>query len=498
MVATSETDFDVLIVGAGLSGVGAAYHLQKYCPDKSYAILEGRKEMGGTWDLFRYPGVRSDSDMFTLGYGFRPWREAKAIADGPSIKAYVKDTAAEYGIDRKIRFGLWVTDAAWSSADRKWTVTAKTDGGVQRFTCSFLWMCSGYYRYAEGYTPDWKDVGVYKGRLVHPQKWPEDLDYVGKRVVVIGSGATAVTLIPSMSEKAAHVVMLQRSPTYMFSMPGTSALAKFLSGVLPRPVAYWLMRWQRIILQQIMFNFARKRPQKTREALLKQTTALLPAGFDVGKHFTPSYNPWDQRLCLVPDEDLFAAIRSGKASVETDHIERFTETGVLLKSGRELQADIVVAATGLVLEALGGARITVDGAPVDIGKTVTYRGLMYSGVPNLASVFGYTNASWTLRADLVSHYVCRLINFMAKRGFHSATPIWREERLPSDPFIDFSSGYVTRAISYLPKQGPSPWRHPQNYALDVMQLKHGRIDDGFLEFSSGAAMSRPAAPAKAA
>ncbi len=474
--------FDVVIVGAGLSGIGAACHLRKKAPRKSFAILEGRGAIGGTWDLFRYPGVRSDSDMFTLGYGFRPWRDPKAIADGPAIKAYVIETARESGVDQKIRFNHWVTDISWSSDDARWTVAAQHDGRPVRFTCSFLLMASGYYRYAEGYTPEFKGRERFKGRIVHPQKWPEDLDYAGKRVVVIGSGATAVTLIPSMTDKAAHVVMLQRSPSYMFSMPGSSPLAKFLASVMPRKVAFWVMRWQRIILTQFMFKMARARPQKTRQRLIELTRAALPPGYDVETHFTPRYDPWDQRLCLVPDEDLFAAIRSGKASVETGTIDAFTDNGIRLASGKELRADIVVTATGLTLEVLGGAKAAIDGRPFESGKSFTYKGFGFSGVPNLAAVFGYTNASWTLRADLVSEYVCRLINYMDANGYAVATPVVRDKDMTPEAFIDFSSGYVTRAVAYLPKQGTGPWRHPQNYALDVINLRYGRIDDGAMEF----------------
>jgi cation diffusion facilitator CzcD-associated flavoprotein CzcO len=493
-----ERHFDVLIVGAGLSGVGAAWHLRTRLPGKSFCILEGRERIGGTWDLFRYPGVRSDSDMFTLGYGFRPWRDPKAIAGGPAIRAYIEETAAEAGIVPKIRFNHWVTDASWSSETRRWTVTAVCEGRPAVFTCDFLWMCSGYYRYAEGYTPDFLGVSRYRGLLVHPQRWPEDLDYAGKRIVVIGSGATAVTLIPSLTDKAAHVVMLQRSPSYMFAMPSDSALAKFLVRTLGRRAAFWLMRWQRVLLQQFTFRMARARPQKTRERLLQLTREKLPEGYDIATHFSPRYNPWEQRLCLVPDDDLFAAIREGKASVETGEIETFTEGGIRLKSGKELAADIVVTATGLVLEVAGGAAFSVDGRKIDFGKTFTYKGMMFSGVPNMAATFGYTNASWTLRADLVSEYVCRLLAFMERKGLSAATPVPSDADMTPEPFLDFSSGYVTRAAHYLPKQGKMPWRHPQNYAVDLMNLRFGRLDDGELRFSTKAAIRAPAAAEAAA
>lgn len=481
-MAAPENHFDVLIIGAGLSGIGAARHLQKRRPEKTYAILEGRGAIGGTWDLFRYPGIRSDSDMFTLGYGFRPWRQAKAIADGPSIRDYVNETAAEHGIDKHIRFNHWVTDVSWSSDEARWTVKASRNGEIVRYSCNFLWMCSGYYRYSSGYTPEFKGRDRFRGEIVHPQKWPEDFDYAGKRVLVIGSGATAVTLIPSMADKAGHVTMLQRSPTYMFSMPGTSPLAEFLQRVLPRSWAYWLMRWERIILQQIMYKLARARPKKTAERLIEMTRERLPEGFDVEKHFRPNYNPWDQRLCLVPDDDLFEAIKAGKASVVTDEIETFTEKGVLLKSGEEIEADIIITATGLELEMLGGANLYVDGEKVDIGKTLTYRGMMYSGVPNLVSVFGYLNASWTLRADLISEYVCRLLAYMDRRGYVEARPVNDDPDMPREPYADFTSGYIMRAIDKMPKQGRPPWRHPQDYAWDVMHMRFGRIDDGVLEF----------------
>lgn len=482
----ADTHFDVLIVGAGLSGIGAAYHLQKHCPGKSYAILEGRSAMGGTWDLFRYPGIRSDSDMFTLGYGFRPWRQAKAIADGPSIREYVHETAAAYGIDKKILYNNWVTEVSWSSENARWTVNAAGEDGVRRYTCDFLWMCSGYYRYSEGYTPEFRGRERFGGRIVHPQHWPEDLDYNGKRVVVIGSGATAVTLIPSMADAAAHTTMLQRTPTYMFAMPGTSPLANFLQRFLPRSIVYWLMRWQRIILQQIMYKHARAQPQKTAERLIEMTRERLPEGFDVEKHFRPNYNPWDQRLCLVPDDDLFEAIKAGKASVVTDEIDTFTETGILLKSGEKLEADIIITATGLALEWLGGANVVVDGEKIDIGDTLTYRGMMFSGVPNLVSVFGYLNASWTLRADLISEYVCRLLTFMQRKGFAEARPVNHDPGMPREPYADFTSGYFLRAIDKLPKQGRAPWRHPQDYARDIFAMRYGRIEDGVLEFRRGA------------
>ncbi len=403
----STEHFDVLIIGAGLSGVGAAVHLLKDCPGKTYAILEGREAIGGTWDLFRYPGIRSDSDMHTLGYDFKPWTEAKAIADGPSIRNYVRETADEHGVAGHIRFGHKVTSAAWDSETALWTVEAvhAATGKTKTFTTNFYFACSGYYSYAEGHRPDFENEAAFQGDIVHPQFWPEDLDYSGKKVVIIGSGATAVTLVPEMAKTAAHVTMLQRSPTYVVSRPAKDKVANALRAVLPDMWAYNLTRARNILFQRYFYHLTRTKPEKTKERILNMVREELGPDFDVETHFTPAYNPWDQRLCLVPDSDLFHALRDGSASVATDHIDRFTETGIALKSGATLDADIIVVATGLKLEMLGGVKLTVDGATVDIGVTVTYRGAMFSGVPNLASVFGYINASWTLKADLISGYV---------------------------------------------------------------------------------------------
>jgi cation diffusion facilitator CzcD-associated flavoprotein CzcO len=493
LVAAEPQHFDVLIVGAGLSGIGAAWHLQKRLPGKSYAIFEGRSAIGGTWDLFRYPGVRSDSDMFTLGYRFKPWTKARALADGPSIRNYVAETAREHGIDKKIRFNTRVTDIAWSSRDARWTVTAVADGRTIKATCSFLWMCSGYYRYESGHEPAFPGVEKFKGLFLHPQKWPEGLDYAGKRVVVIGSGATAITIVPSMAEKAAHVTMLQRSPTYVMSLGRAQAIANFVSSHLPKKAAYRVMRAYSVPFQMWFYRHARKRPEKVKEFILGEARAKLPAGYDVGKHFTPRYNPWDERLCFMDDDDLFKVIASGKASVETDEIETFTERGIRLKSGKLLDADIVVSATGITLQLLGGAKASVDGAPVDVGKTLTYRGMMFSGVPNLVSVFGYLNASWTLRADLISDYVCRLLRHMDRNGFASVTPTPDAAALAHpEPFSDFTSGYMKRALDVLPKQADGPWRHPQNFYADFFGMKFGKIDDGALKFAKA-----PAAGAQA-
>jgi monooxygenase len=476
---------DVVIVGAGLSGIGAAYHLMTLCPSKTFVILEARKEMGGTWDLFRYPGVRSDSDMFTLGYRFRPWREAKAIADGPSILRYIRETAKQYGIDRKIRYSHRVTGAAWSSVEGRWHVIS-TLGGLKtvRFSAKFLYMCSGYYDYAEGYMPGWPGMERFAGQIVHPQKWPEDLEYQGKRIVVIGSGATAVTLVPALAEKAACVTMLQRSPTYIVARPSEDFIANGLRRIVPSGLAYALVRWKNVLLQLYFYNLARRKPAKTKKGILRLAQKDLGPEYDVEKHFSPRYNPWDQRLCLIPDADLFSAIRSGKAAVVTDEIETFTETGLRLKSGEELPADIIVTATGLKLQLLGGMKLEVDGQQVTPAGVMTYRGMMYSDIPNFATTFGYTNASWTLKADLIAEYVCRLLNYMDARGYDYCTPRRRDPSVVEEPAIDFSSGYIQRANDILPKQGSKkPWKLHQNYARDLLDLRFSAINDGTLEFS---------------
>jgi cation diffusion facilitator CzcD-associated flavoprotein CzcO len=495
----STEHFDVVVVGAGISGIGAGYFLQRDCPNKRYVILENRADMGGTWDLFRYPGVRSDSDMFTLGYSFKPWTEEKAIADGPSIWKYVHETAAEYGIDKHVRYKHRVVKASWSSDDALWTIEAESEGVTKRFTCNFFHVCAGYYNYEEGYLPKWEGTDFFKGQIIHPQHWPEDLDYTGKRVVVIGSGATAVTLVPSMTDKAAHVTMLQRTPTYMVSLPAEDKLANWGRKNLPRHFAYDLTRLRKIVFQQIFFRLARNRPEKTRERLLGLIREQLGPDYDMETHFTPPYNPWEQRLCLVPDNDMFIAIKEGKASIETDHIERFTEKGIKLKSGKELEADIIVTATGLNLRMLGGAEIVVDGKKIEPGQCYTYKGAMFSDVPNMAFVFGYTNASWTLRADLINEYACRLINYMDMYGLGSATPRLGEGPHEDKPFADFSSGYFQRANHLLPKQtSKAPWKQNQSYGHDIMDLRYGQIEDGVLEFKKKpAAAETPAAEREA-
>ena len=486
---------DVLIVGAGLSGIGAACHLQADCPGKSFAILEAREASGGTWDLFRYPGVRSDSDMFTLGYRFRPWREPKAIADGPSILRYIRDTARENGVEQTIRYNRRVVRASWSTADARWTVEVEHSdtGETQQLTCGFLFANTGYYRYDEGYTPELPGSERFAGRIVHPQHWPEDLDYAGERVVVIGSGATAVTLVPAMARRAGHVTMLQRSPSYVLSLPAGDPIADALRGALPARVAYPIVRWKNVVLATLVFKLSRRAPRLMKALLRRGVTKRLPEGYDVDTHFKPRYQPWDQRLCLVPDGDLFAAIADGSASVVTDRIETLTERGLRLQSGAELEADMIVTATGLNLLVLGGMAIAVDGREVDLSEAVGYKGMMLSGIPNLALTLGYTNASWTLKGDLVAEYVCRLLNHMDELGYRQCLPRAPDPSLARAPFLDLASGYVLRSIDLLPKQGPrTPWRLHQNYPRDVAMLKYGPLEDEAIEFSGGRSEVRPA------
>jgi cation diffusion facilitator CzcD-associated flavoprotein CzcO len=469
---------DVLIVGAGLSGIGAACHLRRECPDRTFAILEGRDAIGGTWDLFRYPGVRSDSDMYTLGYSFRPWNQAKAIADGESIREYVRATAREFRVDENIRFRHRVTGAEWSTQDSRWTVRVRRDDGEVTLTCDFLFVCSGYYRYDQGYTPDLPGIENFAGPVIHPQHWPEDLDYADKRVVVIGSGATAVTLVPAMAGEAAHVTMLQRSPSYVLALPSRDPLADKLRGRVPDRFVYPLVRWKNVLGALLMFQLSRRAPGMMKSLLRKGAQKLLPPGFDVDKHFAPTYDPWDQRLCFVPDGDLFDAVRDGRASIVTDRIAGFTSGGVTTASGEELPADIVVTATGLNLLPVGGMSLTVDGEPVELGKSLAYKGMMLSGVPNFALTIGYTNASWTLKSDLVARYVCRLLNHMAAGGYRKVTPHPPAGTEATVPLVDLRSGYVLRSIDKLPKQGPvAPWRLHQNYPRDVVLMRYGPIDD---------------------
>ena len=467
-------DVDVLVVGAGLSGIGAACHLEERLPGTSYAVLEARETSGGTWDLFRYPGVRSDSDMYTLGYRFRPWTQAQSIADGASILRYVRETAEAYGVEDNIRYRQRVVSASWSSDAARWTVRTET-GDV--YTCGFLWCCSGYYRYDAGYSPDFEGVDSFAGTVVHPQHWPADLDVSGRRVVVIGSGATAVTLVPSLAEAGAHVTMLQRSPTYVLSVPGVDPAAAWLREHLPPRAASFLTRWKNVLVTSGFYQLSRRRPDFVRWLVRKGVASQLPDGFDVDAHFEPAYDPWDQRMCFVPDGDLFKAIRNGDVEVVTDHIERFTPSGLRLTSGRELEADVVVTATGLQLLAFGGMALDVDGSAVHLPDTMSYQGMLLSGVPNFAYVIGYTNASWTLKADLVSEYVCRLLSFLRERGYDTVVPE-RDPSVVEEPFMDFSSGYVQRSLHLLPKQGSrAPWRLRMNYLRDVITMRRGSVEE---------------------
>jgi monooxygenase len=483
--------FDVIVVGAGISGIGAGYHLQNECPGKTYAILEARGALGGTWDLFRYPGIRSDSDMYTLGFPFRPWDSDDSIADGASIRRYVQDTAREFGIDRNIRLHHRAVRASWSTEEDRWTLDVeRTDTGqTSRMTCSFLFMCSGYYRYDQGYTPEFPGIEQFQGRVVHPQLWPEDLDYTGQRVVVIGSGATAVTLVPSMADQAGHVTMLQRSPSYVLSLPGQDPIARLLRRILPRKWAYAVVRWKNVLVTSAFYQLSRRRPELIKKLIRMGVQRQLPRGFDVDVHFKPRYNPWDQRMCLVPDGDLFEAISRDRVDIATGEIETFTARGIRLTSGQELEADLVVTATGLNLQPLGGVEPLIDGQPVDIPRTMVYKGCMFSGIPNFALSFGYTNASWTLKADLIAQFVCRVINHMDERGFTHCVPYNHDPSVTETPFVDFTPGYFLRSMHELPKQGSKlPWRLHQNYIRDVALIKRAPVQDGVLEFSgSGAA-----------
>jgi monooxygenase len=480
------TDFvDVVIVGAGISGISAAWHLQDRCPDKSYVVLERRENLGGTWDLFKYPGIRSDSDMFTLGFRFKPWTSEKAIADGPSIMAYLTETVAESGIDKHIRYRQKVVGADWSDDENCWTVRVERGGEEVEIKASFLFACSGYYNYDEGYSPEFAGSEDFEGTIIHPQHWPEDLDYANKKVVVIGSGATAVTLIPALADSGAgHVKMLQRSPSYILSLPDEDAIADKLRQLLPQNAAYAAIRWKNVVQQSALYHACRKLPQRMRKTLMGMVAHQLPDGYDVEKHFSPRYNPWDQRLCLVPNGDLFKTIRAGKADVVTDTIERFTRTGIKLASGEELQADIIVTATGLNLQLFGGAAISRNGVPVELNDTMAYKGMMLTHTPNMAFTIGYTNASWTLKADLVSEFVCRVLKYMDANGFDTVEPQHPGNSVDERPLMDFTPGYVLRALDYLPKAGHvAPWRLKQNYLLDLRLIRRGKVDDEALQFS---------------
>jgi len=479
-----HTYLDVLIIGAGLSGIGAACHLKKKCPSLRFGIIERRKRIGGTWDLFRYPGIRSDSDMFTLGYNFRPWTDTKMLADGPSIRNYIEDTASEYGVKRHINFGLKVLWESWNSEKNHWIVTAidETTGEEHQFNAGFVLNCTGYYKYDAGYTPDIPGLDKFKGKLIHPQHWPEDYDYSGKRVVVIGSGATAVTLVPAMTDKASHVVMLQRSPTYVASVPEQDLISRNLRRILPEMTVYRMARTRNILLQRAVYRLSLAKPKAMRRLLLAAARRQLGPDIDM-KHFQPHYNPWEERMCAVPKGDLFKVIREGKASVVTDQIDTVTETGIQLKSGDHLDADVLITATGLDLQLFGGAKLEVDGREVNVADTMMYKGLMLEGVPNMALVFGYTNSSWTLKADIASEFVCRLLNHMRGIGARVVTPVDEEGCATDLNFLNLRSGYVQRANDRLPRQGSKvPWQNLDDYLRDLPALRYGNLEDGHLHF----------------
>jgi monooxygenase len=485
----SEEHVDVLIIGAGISGVGAGCRLRQRCPDKTFLILEARGAIGGTWDQFRFPGIRSDSDMFTLCYPFRPWRGAQAIVDGASILRYVRETAAEYGLEERIRFHHRVVGAEWSSADSRWRVTVEQveTGETVEVTCRFLFSCAGYYRYDQGYTPELPGIERFGGQVLHPQFWNEEVEHAGKRVIVIGSGATAVTLVPALAERAAHVTMLQRSPSYIISLPAVDPIAGALGRMLPPRMAYSIVRWKNIWLGLGIYNLSRSRPKMMKRLIRGLLARKLPPGYDVDTHFNPHYEPWDQRLCFVPDNDLFDAIAKGRASVVTDRIETFTETGLTLASGGDLEADMVVTATGLEMLPLGGIALAVDGREVQLHETVVYRGMLLSGVPNLAFSFGYINQSWTLGADLTCERVCALLQHMDRHGYTTCTPQIADPALAAKPFAELNSGYVLRALDRFPRQGSGdPWLREQHYPRNRKIMRRASFDDPALQFSSAA------------
>lgn len=489
MTATSNKTIDhvdVLIIGAGLSGIGAGCHLAMKSPDTSYAIIESRDVIGGTWDLFRYPGVRSDSDMYTFGFNFRPWENSNPLAEGQAICDYLEETAIIYDVDSKIRFKQRITKARWSSENRLWTfdITRQDTGETLEMTSNFLYACTGYYNYEHGYLPEFKGYDDFKGIIAHPQLWPQDLDYKGKSVLVIGSGATAVTLVPAMAGIASHVTMLQRSPTYIFSRPAIDKIAAFLNRVLPIKLAYSLNRLRNVTLMMYLYRLCKKKPEMMKEYIINGAREVIDDDAYIEKHLTPTYNPWDQRVCLVPDADLFVALRDGDASIVTDHIAHFTETGIKLKSGDEITTDIIVPATGLDLQFLGGMELWVDDKKIESGDLMNYKGMMLSNVPNMVTTFGYTNASWTLKADLTADYVARLMNYMKKHSYNQVVPYLEEGSVEVDTELFLDSGYFKRARDILPKPGMSqPWRNKMNYAADRMTIKYGKINDGILQFS---------------
>jgi cation diffusion facilitator CzcD-associated flavoprotein CzcO len=487
VINNKATDyFDVVIIGAGLSGIGAACHLTRKIPSKTYLVLESRQNIGGTWDLFRYPGIRSDSDMHTLGYSFKPWKHEKSIADGPSILSYIQESAKEYDVQKNIRYGMQVESASWNSAKAIWTISISKQGQeATTINCSYIYSCTGYFRYDKGYIPEFSNLESFSGQIIHPQQWPDDFNYDGKTVVVIGSGATAITLVPAMAKSAKHVTMLQRSPTYVISSPSTDKLAVNIERFLPAKIAYMLIRWKNVLAQMILYRMSKRWPDYIRGKLIHWTKLQLGEDFDVNEHFSPSYKPWDQRLCLVPNGDLFKSLRKGSSSIVTDHIDYFYDKGIRLKSGKSLEADIVVTATGLELLAIGGIKIEVDDKPVDISETTQYKGMMLSDVPNLFFATGYTNASWTLKCDLTSEYVCRLINHLDKTKKNICVPRTKDSTLKQVMSIGLESGYVRRSIDKFPKEGIiSPWKLHQNYFLDLIGLRFKSVKDDFMEFSS--------------
>ena len=489
-VTPATEHFDVVIIGAGLSGIGAGYRLQTRCPRKSYVILEARADIGGTWDLFRYPGIRSDSDMATFSFPFRPWKESRVLADGPSILKYLRETAREFGIDRHFRFRQRVLSASWSSDNVQWTLEVQGENGqTLRYTCNFLYGCTGYYRYDAGHEPSFPGTELFRGQIVHPQHWPKDLDYSGKKVVVVGSGATAVTLIPAMAETTAHITMLQRSPGYMLSLPTHDPLANLLKRVLPESIAFRMVRWKNILVSIGIYQISRRAPKFARDLLRKIAVKDLPQGYEVDKHFKPRYQPWDQRLCVMPDSDFYKSIHSGHASVVTGEIDTFTEQGIQLKSGEALQADIIVTATGLRMLALGAVQLVVDGTPINPGDEFIYKGMMLSNIPNFAFCIGYTNAAWTLRADLASTFVCRVLNHMDRHGYRTCRPACDSGSLEARPLLGLTSGYVMRSAADLPKSATqAPWLIRQNYIRDMITMKLSRLEDGVLQFSRAVAI----------
>lgn len=488
--SVAADDFDVLIIGAGLSGIDAGCHLARKMPHLSYAILEGRERLGGTWDLFRYPGIRSDADMYTFGYGFRPWRKPKDIADARDILEYLGETAREFGVDRHIRYQNRVVAANWSSADKRWTLQVNDGvlGRIRTLRCRFLVTCTGYYSYERGYLPEWPGFGDFKGEVAHPQHWPEELEYAGKRIIVIGSGATAITLIPNLARKAGKVTMLQRTPTYIYDRPAIDPIAAFLNRWLPEALAFRLIRAKNVLLTLFLFDQSRRSPEKVKAFLMNMARKALGPDFEVDKHFNPPYNPWDQRLCMIPDSDLFTAINEGRAEVVTGHIDHFTPDGVLLKDGTRLEADLVVPATGLRLKLLEGMNLSVDDRPVNFPDHLNYRGMMFNDIPNFVSVFGYTNAPWTLKADLTCGYICRLLRYMERKGHTVAMPTLSgqldRDSMTTAPIVDLSSGYIQRALAELPRQGDRmPWRNHDNYLKDRLAIRFGRLNDGVMRFS---------------